>query len=191
MTCVICLEEMTDPECRIPDCGHSFHCSCLINFTRYDLRCPVCRRVPSGVSLPQTSSHVEEGGNQEGSLEESNLEETRRLLEDFQSTWRRYSYQRRRFMRTHPEIQKAFDKLKEVRSKMASTTNEVDREYNRICREVWRSDPFIVQKKREMSNMRRRERRLELLLQRGFEREFGPEPEMVLVTRQVSIHRYL
>ncbi|KAB2095790.1 hypothetical protein ERO13_A01G064160v2 [Gossypium hirsutum] len=43
--CVICLEDVEDDElCRVfPVCEHVFHCSCIDNWLRNHLTCPICR----------------------------------------------------------------------------------------------------------------------------------------------------
>lgn len=47
--CVICQEECTaveeDPTCITIECGHRFHCRCLLHWTRMgNMSCPLCRR---------------------------------------------------------------------------------------------------------------------------------------------------
>ena len=51
--CPVCVETLTSgrPTCRLPGCGHEFHVSCALDFAQYNVRCPVCRSVPTGVKV--------------------------------------------------------------------------------------------------------------------------------------------
>ena len=49
--CALCLEEIGSDVCNIPGCGHRVHTSCLLTAAQYDVRCPLCRRVPEGVKV--------------------------------------------------------------------------------------------------------------------------------------------
>ena len=45
-TCTICLEKFADSDksCyTIPQCNHTFHTSCLMQWFRQEVRCPLCR----------------------------------------------------------------------------------------------------------------------------------------------------
>ena len=45
-TCTICLEKFADSDksCyTIPQCNHTFHTSCLMQWFRQEMRCPLCR----------------------------------------------------------------------------------------------------------------------------------------------------
>lgn len=51
-SCCICLSPIREgPSHRLtlPGCDHAFHASCMLTNAQYDVRCPVCRRVPEGV----------------------------------------------------------------------------------------------------------------------------------------------
>lgn len=51
LLCAICLEDVSlDNRVRVPGCRHLFCGSCLLNAAQYDVRCPVCRQMPTGVT---------------------------------------------------------------------------------------------------------------------------------------------
>jgi hypothetical protein len=41
--CAICQDSITSDGCRIRQCRHSFHRSCILNWFSSSVRCPVCR----------------------------------------------------------------------------------------------------------------------------------------------------
>jgi hypothetical protein len=41
--CAICQDSITSDGCRIRQCRHSFHRSCILNWFASSVRCPVCR----------------------------------------------------------------------------------------------------------------------------------------------------
>jgi hypothetical protein len=159
--CSVCLLNINDNErCILPGCQHTFHSACVLNFAQYDSRCPVCRQQPEGVV-----SKREE-------LIPENLQET---LTDMRVRWRRYTERRRRFLRQRPHIQQAYLDLKQIRREMNLEVHLAQRTYDRKCREVWRSDQEVSVHKKNLSRMRRRERRLETVINNAIE-ELGPEP---------------
>lgn len=162
--CGVCMESVSVADsCTLPGCGHQYHCACLINFVQYDVRCPVCRQLPEGVAVrdQQTlSTHLR------GSLED---------LRIAQRYWQRYVARRQRFVRGRPQLQKAYSDLRHLRRQINTKIGVAQRVYDRKCRTVWRTDPEVCNHKRELINMRRRERRLENIIRLQLE-EIGPEP---------------
>lgn len=52
--CCICLEAVTTAEdgvVRWPGCDHRVHVACMLTAAQYDVRCPLCRQVPSKVQV--------------------------------------------------------------------------------------------------------------------------------------------
>jgi uncharacterized coiled-coil DUF342 family protein len=89
--------------------------------------------------------------------------------------WRRYTERRRRFLRQRPHIKQAYLDLKQIRREMNSEVHLAQRTYDHKCREIWRSDPEVSLHKKNLSGMRRRERRLETVINNAIE-ELGPDP---------------
>jgi hypothetical protein len=42
-TCAICQDAISSGACRIRQCGHLYHRSCILNWLSMSVRCPVCR----------------------------------------------------------------------------------------------------------------------------------------------------
>ena len=59
--CAICQEAVSSGGCRIRQCGHSFHRSCILNWFSMSVRCPVCRHdIREENLVTQTSSDASE-----------------------------------------------------------------------------------------------------------------------------------
>lgn len=43
-TCAICQEVITTGGCKIRQCGHGYHRSCITSWLGMNVRCPVCRQ---------------------------------------------------------------------------------------------------------------------------------------------------
>lgn len=163
--CAVCLEAIGNdahPTCVLPGCGHTFHVACMITCAQYDVRCPVCRRIPTGVECkrcfvpPANVTVIDLDADEDDDDAETVL-------------WRRYNARRRRLMRTHPHIARRVDSLRDLRKEMNRKMKDVERIYNQRIRDIWRDDPAIQQLKRELSLARRRELRLERTLEREIE----------------------
>lgn len=167
--CSVCLETVSSADiCELPGCGHTFHCSCALNFIQYDQRCPVCRQLPTGVQ-PRSSI---EGVPHEQTAQEAAPDQE---LYDFRLRWRRYTDRRRRFLQQRPHIHKAYLHLKKLRQAMNAELHKAQRAYDDKCKEIWRHDEVVCEHKRKYGLMRRRERRLETLIHNAI-RDLGPEP---------------
>lgn len=170
--CAICLENTIDEKnsAAVPGCGHRFHVACLLNCAQYDVRCPTCRGVGEGV-LPKTSpstavvstSSVVVRFGDDGS-------------EYLQRVWRRYTARRRRVLRQRPDLAERMQQLRSIRSHMNEVYTETQKLYDRRCREVWSHDPEVTFQRQTLQRMRRRERRLERILETQLEGLLGPEP---------------
>jgi len=42
-SCAVCQEAISSGACRIRQCGHVYHRSCIVNWFSMSVRCPVCR----------------------------------------------------------------------------------------------------------------------------------------------------
>lgn len=160
-TCSVCCCDILVDEnmCRLPGCNHTFHASCILNAVQYDTRCPVCRRQPDGVTTRATT--------------ETEATETRQLLtvdeEQMRRAWRNYIRRRNRRVSSRPELRKAFDELKLVRTRLTAETTAAQRVYDRRCRDVWTHDEEIVAHKKVIKQLRRKQTQLERVLNAGTE----------------------
>lgn len=164
---MVCLEPVAPADrARLPGCGHAFHVTCMLSFVQYDARCPVCRQPPTGV-------HVAEPA-------ESWLPSWERLEEHYremQAQMRQYADRRRRFVRDRPRVQRADADLRRLRSELNRESRSAQRLYDAKCREIWRNDPEIVAARKVIQLMRRRERRLERMLELHVDEVIGPPPQ--------------
>ena len=55
-TCSICMESMSGECHTLQDCGHRFHCVCIINWFRQASTCPMCRN-DGPQNLPRLCLH--------------------------------------------------------------------------------------------------------------------------------------
>lgn len=51
--CPICLESLLHRRTKILSCGHSFHVSCILRWTKKKAQCPCCRRVVKSADSPE------------------------------------------------------------------------------------------------------------------------------------------
>lgn len=166
MLCAICFdEENTSSMVSLPGCGHSFHVSCALTAAQYDAKCPVCRKVPSGVEPRMPEATIVIVG-----MEEANDDD------DGQREWVRYRNRRRRCMNRNPAILDSFNKLKEVRQQINAACDAAEREYTQRCREVWRTNPIVREHALQIGRLRRRERRLQRFVHDELRDRIGPEP---------------
>jgi hypothetical protein len=159
--CGVCIEG-GEGLVALPGCGHRFHVSCVMNFSQYDLRCPVCRQTPSGL-LPRRGT----GGGGDGSSlvspidldaeEDDNLAGAVRAMH---AQLARLAARRRRAIRRDPRLHAANERLLSAQREFTARSRDLQREYDRRCRDVWRSDADIVGQKRALALLRRRELRL-------------------------------
>jgi len=65
--CAICQETLSSGACRIRQCGHVYHRSCILNWFSMSVRCPVCRHdIRQEAPANQTSSASSETSAQWG-----------------------------------------------------------------------------------------------------------------------------
>ena len=65
--CAICQEEISSNGCRIRQCGHVYHRSCIENWFSMSVRCPVCRHDIREEGPPtQTSPAASQTSSQSG-----------------------------------------------------------------------------------------------------------------------------
>ncbi len=168
--CTICMDVMgSDDSMRLPGCGHRFHTHCVMNFCRYNTHCPICRQLPDGVQTHVTSSPVTL------SLVDV-LHEADNVVDERRRTWQRYRNRRRRALNNHPHLKTLFDRLQILRRDIGTVHNDAQRVYNRRCREVWRTDSELMEMRRVLTRLQRRERRIERTLFDQLRDLVGSEP---------------
>lgn len=167
-TCSICLDSIS-PEGQslsLPGCGHRFHVACVLTMSQYSIRCPVCRQVPQGVGIRQTTLQAQ--------------------LDQSQQARRRYIARRRTLLKRMPEMANKTARLKDLRSDMSASAKELHKLYSKKCESVWKTDAEVAELKGTLRRMRRQELRLERQLQAVLEPLIGHEPPCIVV-RQVSL----
>ena len=169
--CAVCMESLVDAPCApMPGCGHRLHVACLINNAQYDVRCPVCRRTGEGIVARQRDTIVH--------IEWTDLHtEIEHAQQTAMAEWRRYTARRRRVLRQRPHLAERVAKLRELRAAMVREYEASQRVYDERCRHIWREDPEVRHHRRALTLLRRRERRLDQMLERELETLLGPEPQ--------------
>lgn len=165
--CSICMHDTSvENRCTLPGCGHSFHCACMINFVQYDVKCPVCRQIPTGVSVKDSNNSFEIA-----------VEERLRIA---RLIWRRYSTKRRNFLQQAPHLQSAFSRLKTIRHDIQKKSSVLASSYEKKCKLLWKNDVDIAQQRKDIVSMRRKETRIFNKIYTEMESVIGPEPSTVI-----------
>lgn len=173
--CAVCTDVMSEHDSLcLPGCGHRFHLRCVMNFCRYNTHCPICRQLPEGVE-----AHQPEPPRVEAtvflSLDDV-VQEVDNVIDEQRRTWQRYRNRRRRALNSHPHLKTLFERLQLLRRDMTDLHTTTHRLYSQRCREVWRSDVELNERKRTLSRMQRRERRMERSLYDQLRELVGSEP---------------
>lgn len=145
-TCPICLEPLSSEDVlRFPNCAHRFHTHCALLWAHSDLRCPVCRQQPDQLRV----------------FEDAAADEVGNLV----LAWDSYFRQRNRYLRQRPEVRKLYRRVRAIRQEMNREVAVLRRTYKRRCREIWQRDAQVKEIRRRITNLRRRELRVERLLE--------------------------
>ena len=152
-----------------------------MNFCRYNTNCPICRQRPDGVeehtenvsialpsSPPRAATFVLD-------IEEV-TQEIEDAIEEQRRSWRRYRNRRRRALNNHPHLKTLFERLQLLRREILELHDTTQRAYTRRCREVWRTDADLVERRRTLTRLQRRERRIERSLYDQLRGLVGSEP---------------
>jgi hypothetical protein len=167
--CCICIDECEQEGLSHLPCGHIVHTVCLMNFCQYDIRCPVCREAPTGVNRRVLRAQETEQESEEDVVDTALIE----AVNWMQSEWKRYKRRRNRYIRENPSLADMQLRLKGIRDTMDSESRITKRLYDLKCRNFWRSDSEIVNGKKILQNLRRREKRLERQLEEAVEHGIG------------------
>ena len=174
--CPVCLEPLSsEAEMRMPGCGHRFHVTCCLTFAQYEVKCPVCRHVPEEVPrrAPETRTitlswedlrHLDPGVSRLVSEEGH----------DMARVYARYRGRRQRLLRRRPDLRAMQDAVRALSRRVQAVAREADRSHQRLCRELWRSDPHGL--RAETARLRRNELRLSRRLEAALRPLLGPHP---------------
>lgn len=175
--CPICTDVLESRDSlRLPGCGHRFHVHCVMNFCRYNTHCPICRQLPDGVQTHETARpSIATLSPVMLSLDDV-LHEVDNAVDEQRRTWQRYRNRRRRALNNHPHLKILFDRLQRLRRDIGVVQHDTQRVYNQRCRDVWRTDSELVETRRILSRMQRRERRIERSLYDQLRVLVGSEP---------------
>ena len=167
--CAVCLDPLeARAHARMPGCDHPFHLHCMLTWVQYDPRCPVCRAVPAGVTPrpkpPTLATLISPGGafSADGVFPADavviDLVETESTLRETRLARQRYTARRRRALRADPRLAEDFSRLCALQRELNVVSDDASREYARQCRELWRTHPAILSRRRHYEALRRRER---------------------------------
>ena len=162
-TCAICLDDLQENTAIMPGCNHKFHVRCLINACQYDVRCAVCRSIGDGVVQRKNQT-------------ESQFIDIEDMHQQIMNQWRRYSRRRRKVFKENPNLHQKYISLKKIRSEMTLLVNKMQKEYDEKCKQIWKHDASILEERKKLANMRRKELRIERCLKSALEDVIGPEP---------------
>ena len=140
---------------------------CMITAAQYDVRCPICRRVDSGVTLRQAGEDADTGV----------VGEFERITTAYHTQMRSYNAKRNRLIRKDPDLRVLRDRLKHARD------DELSRHWTSLQRRLWREDAAVVNMKRMRANSLRRWRRLNSKLEVAVEQSLRPLPSLFVLTR--------
>jgi hypothetical protein len=164
--CPVCSEELEDDAtAALPGCRHRFHVACIMNFCKYDARCPMCRQVPTGVVVtPPPTFDISFALNLQNDATDAR-----------QRAWQRYRVRRRRLLNRNAEMGSMFAKLQEVRNDIETHHVASRRRFSEQCRHVWRTDAELIEHRHAVTCLRRRELRLERRLTEALRVQLGED----------------
>lgn len=175
--CPICTDAMRlGDSIHLPGCRHRFHVKCVMNFCRYNTHCPICRQLPDGVQSHETPAQVITTTTPVLISLEDIMRDVENATDERRRTWRRYRNRRRRALNNNPRLTSLFDRLQLLRRDMDVLRQNTQRMYNQRCRDVWRTDPELVEYRRVITRMRRRERYIERSVYNQLHDLVGSEP---------------
>ena len=171
--CAICQETLGGRACASwPGCGHQFHVKCMIGASQYDVRCAVCRVTATGVvARSRAPEPPPSPGVGEGQLVLLRDAETGRHVVFLDADWRRHLARRRRLINRAPRARDADKKLKVIRKERTALQALTHRAYQQKCRELWKHDEELGDLRNQLLRLRRRERRLERVVDEVVEEE--------------------
>ena len=166
--CPVCLEPLSTSQndvMNLPNCGHAIHVTCALINVRYDSRCPVCRTFT--IEQPPRP-------NEDAYIRFEN-ELNERLV-----AYRLYRSRRSRAIRRCKNLRDIQVRLKEAQRAYAMIDRQLDREWSKIVRELWKTDKHISALKKERQLCLRRRSRYERQLRERLEPLIGDEPDMYI-----------
>jgi hypothetical protein len=167
MECCICLGELSNDttECQLPGCGHRVHVSCLMTASQYDVRCPLCRRVPSGV-VSKT----------EDAVDVISLET---IVSEHDRSVRRYRNKRYRFLKGDDKLYNMYTRMKDMEKYINMNDKIYDKLWNDKVKQLWYGDADVKRMRESQALERRRYRRLKRRIDTILESNIGKTPELL------------
>ena len=134
----------------------------------------MCRQLPEGVEAHQPETYR---ANTTMFLSiDDVVQEVDNVIDERRRSWQRYRNRRRRALNNHPHLKVLFERLQVLRRDISGLHTATHSLYSQRCREVWRSDVELNERKRTLTRMQRRERRLERSLYDQLRELLGSEP---------------
>ncbi len=179
MSCPICIESLGDARCLTLTCGHSVHLGCMLTAAQYDVRCPVCRQVDTGVTTRQADDDDDDEAEQW-------MTEIERLSTEYHMQLHTYTARRNRLIRKDMRLRDLRDRAKLAYNEAVRMDNDLTRHWSALQRRMWREDETIVALKRQRTNSMRRWNRLTKQLNTAVEENIGPTPTLLLRTNMLA-----
>ena len=176
--CTVCLDPIDDDASELstfPGCKHKFHCACMLNFAQYDVRCPTCRQMPTGVTVRSS----EEGDDEDESDVE--METLREELRIAQRSWNAYEARRRKCIRRNASMRQAASRVRQMHADITATNRELHRCYDAKCKLIWKTDNDVQTHKKKLTRLHRVKRRVQLKLESDVVAIIGSRPQVLFL----------
>lgn len=174
-TCPICLDDIkdTDNVLQMPGCLHKIHTTCGLNAVQYDVRCPICR-----TQDPALNNRQEEQERVIGGAEVYlNIEGFEALAREHVRQIRNYRQRRNRIINNNSKLKRLREALKREERSCIVADKEVEKEWLRIQRESWKTNPGLAAMKKERQKKVRRRSNLHRKLNKELESVLGTQPD--------------
>ena len=90
--------------------------------------------------------------------------------------WNRYARRRRRLFARCPELLQRFERLRELRTNVATTEKLLARTYHACCRRMWRESAEVREMRQALVRLKQRHRRQDKRLEHDLTMHIGAEP---------------
>lgn len=148
------------------------HAECALSAAQYDVRCAVCRQVPEGVrerdAAPAPApAHARPEARGPFVLVTETASGSPVVV--LHTVWRRYLARRRRAIGRSARAQRAAVELRAHRTEISKLARKMNTYYERLCKGIWRHDPALAEMKKQLTSHRRKERRLERIIEEALD----------------------
>ena len=154
------------------------HIGCMLTAAQYDIRCPVCRQVDTGVTTRLDDDNDNEAAQW--------MTEIERLSAEYHIQLHAYTVRRNRLIRKNMRLRDLRDRAKLAYTEAVRIDNDLTRYWSVRQRRMWREDDTIIALKRQRTNSIRRWNRLTKQLNTAVEENIGSTPTPLLQTTMLT-----